>query len=759
MLLKQSIFYFNVLILIISANAQENNIPIGEWRVHLPYNIIRSVEVVGNQTYAAANVNAFYVDHADNSLNILSKVNSLSDVGVNKIKYHTGLNILLMGYENGNIDLIKDNSVTNINDIERKAIVGSKKINHIHYQGNFAYLSCDFGVSVLDLIKYEIKETYSNLAPGGLTNKVFSCTFSSDGDSIFLATEKGLMTARNSPTVNLMDFSNWYTYGAANNISTTNVLAVCNFNNRIYAGVNNDSLYFLNGSIWQKSSIPLDSTLRSINVSRNKLLISAGERVLIAENESAYSYITHPAIQNPSEAVFDGNDKIWIGDLVQGLFSDKEGSIKSYKPNAPGSKEVFNLYYYNNTIIVSAGGYNKGYGFLYRPAEFYFFDNYTWQTFNKYTPGFPDISDLTSASYNPYDNKLYLSSHGYGILVKNPNDTYSLIDDTNSPLTRNLPTPGPYVFVTDTEVDKDGNLWVTAMVAADPSLHMKKPDGSWVSKSFGFEASKYPLEIIIDDNNYKWIRLRPGTGGGIIVYNDKTGIYKYLTNQAGQGGLPSMNISAFVKDKKGEIWIGTEEGIAIFYNPESLFSGSIDASIPLFDGFPLLYNEAITCIEVDGGNRKWIGTENGLWLFNDDGTEVISNFTTTNSPLLSNYIIDVMINENTGEVFIATDKGLISYRGTASTGKTTHSNVKVFPNPVKPDFKGLVGISGLAKDAAVKITDIYGNLIYETKAEGGTAVWNVENYNGARAKTGVYLIFSADETGKESFVSKIAVVE
>src|SRR5204862_3779443 len=141
------------------------------------------------------------------------------------------------------------------------------------YQGDFAYLSCDFGVSVLNLTKYEIKETYNNLAPGGLTNKVFSCTFSSDGDSIFLATEKGIMTAKNLPSVNLMDFSNWYTYGAANNISTTNVLAVCNFNNRIYTGVNNDSLYFLNGNSWQKSNIHLDSTLRSINVSRNKLLI------------------------------------------------------------------------------------------------------------------------------------------------------------------------------------------------------------------------------------------------------------------------------------------------------------------------------------------------------------------------------------------------------------------------------------------------------------------------------------------------------
>ena len=164
-------------------------------------------------------------------------------------------------------------------------------------------------------------------------------------------------------------------------------------------------------------------------------------------------------------------------------------------------------------------------------------------------------------------------------------------------------------------------------------------------------------------------------------------------------------------------------------------------------------------IAIDGGNRKWVGTNDGLWLFNEDLTKVLLYFNADNSPLPSSYISDIKIQPLTGEVFFATSQGLISYRGTSTEGDENFDSVKIFPNPVKPDFTGLVGISGLASDVSVKITDVAGNLVYETKAQGGTAVWNVRDYNGKRAATGVYLIFCAASDGSAKFVSKIAVVE
>jgi ligand-binding sensor domain-containing protein len=245
---------------------------------------------------------------------------------------------------------------------------------------------------------------------------------------------------------------------------------------------------------------------------------------------------------------------------------------------------------------------------------------------------------------------------------------------------------------------------------------------------------------------------------GILVYNETGSKSRFLSTGIGSGNLPHGFVTAIEKDKKGQIWIGTKAGVAVYYDPSKIFTAGTDAATPIYQQYPLLFGEYITCIEVDGGNRKWIGTHNGLWLFNEDGTQVIANFTTKNSLLLSDFVTDLEINSQTGELFIATDKGIISYRTDATEGSDAFKDVKVFPNPVTENFNGLVGISGLAANANVKITDIYGNLVYETTAHGGTASWNVKNYNGVPAVSGVYLIYSVTSDGTEGFVSKIAVL-
>lgn len=766
MFLKKTIFLLNVLLLPFLANAQGNNIAIGEWRVHLPYNGVKSLALTNDKVYAASEVNAFYLDRSDNSTHILSTINALNDIELSKTNYHTGLQLLVLAYVNGNIDIIRnDNTIINVSDIKRKNIIGSKKINHIYFHNNLAYLSCDFGVSVLDLTKFEIKETYSNLAPGGMPNKIFNSTFSPDGDSIFLATEKGVMTAKNSPSVNLMDINNWYTYGPANNITTNNILAVCTINNTVFAGRGGDEICYLKGSTWVESFLFLP-TIFSMNQSGGRMVACVDWGVVMIKEDGGYVIVSNSAAMTaPKEAILDGNF-LWVADANKGLLKINltDNSVINYQPNGPLTKEVHDIYYTNDKIIVSRGGPTSSYNASYKPAEYYIFDNYNWTSYNNgVNPAIPAAGDISNATYNPYDNNLYFILYGYGVLVAHPDGNYSVIDDTNAPFLRALPDPGPFTRITDVEPDLNGNIWFAnafVPLPSDISVWVKKADGSYTGKTFNLEAARYPVEILVDENNYKWIRLRPDTGGGLIVYDDKTNQYKYISDVAGKGGLPNKAVRAMVIDKKGEIWLGTDGGIAVIYNPENILpSSTYDVAIPIFDGFPLLYNEMITCIKVDGGNRKWVGTKNGLWLFNDDATEIIANFTVQNSPLLSNNITDVEIHEKTGEVFIGTDKGIISYRGTATESKKEHSNVKVFPNPVRPDFTGLVGISGLTTDAVIKITDIYGNLIYETKAEGGTAVWNAKNYNGEKANTGIYLIYSASEDGEESFVTKIAVVE
>lgn len=275
--------------------------------------------------------------------------------------------------------------------------------------------------------------------------------------------------------------------------------------------------------------------------------------------------------------------------------------------------------------------------------------------------------------------------------------------------------------------------------------------------------------ITIDEVGHKWIFST--RSNGIYVYNSGSKVLdaqddqvKRLSKQAGEGLMPSDAVFCITKDKQGEMWVGTDNGLCIFGSVENIFkqTGSYDSRqivIKSGSGYAnFLGGTPVYCIRVDAANRKWIGTSNGVWLVSPDGYTVIKKFTTGNSPLLSNIINEIGINDETGEVFFATEKGIISYMGTATEGNETHGDVLVYPNPVKPDYTGLVVIKGLVNNAFVKITDIKGQLVYETRANGGTATWDGQTFSGKRAATGVYLIYSSNEDGSDTNVAKLLFI-
>ena len=225
-----------------------------------------------------------------------------------------------------------------------------------------------------------------------------------------------------------------------------------------------------------------------------------------------------------------------------------------------------------------------------------------------------------------------------------------------------------------------------------------------------------------------------------------------------------MQTYSIAEDLEGAIWVGTDKGVTVFYSPGLVFSDfNYDAQQILITegnyGQYLLSEERVKCITVDGANRKWIGTEkSGVFLLSKDGQEEILHFTKNNSPLFSNNIVDIAINPNNGEVFIATEKGLISYRSDATEGSSKQRSTKVFPNPVREDYNGPIAISGLVTDARVKITDVSGEIIFETIANGGQAIWSGKNKFNERVATGIYLVLSTNMFGEEKMVSKILFI-
>jgi hypothetical protein len=174
----------------------------------------------------------------------------------------------------------------------------------------------------------------------------------------------------------------------------------------------------------------------------------------------------------------------------------------------------------------------------------------------------------------------------------------------------------------------------------------------------------------------------------------------------------------------------------------------------------LLEGQAVTTIAVDGANRKWMGTDGaGVFLLSEDGTEQVERFTVDNSPLFSNRINDIEINPDNGEVFIATEEGIISYLGDATQSAATNECTTVYPNPVRENYTGPIAISGLLRDSEVRITDVRGNLIFSTVSNGGKAIWDGTNTNGQRVNTGVYFALSSDVEGESTCVSKILVIK
>jgi ligand-binding sensor domain-containing protein len=278
-------------------------------------------------------------------------------------------------------------------------------------------------------------------------------------------------------------------------------------------------------------------------------------------------------------------------------------------------------------------------------------------------------------------------------------------------------------------------------------------------------------KIICAKNGIKWIILPRGRG--LFAFNENETIdntsddkKKYVSVMDENGDVIANDIHAIAEDKEGLIWVGTNKGIVFYYNPENVFESTafyaqqikIPNENPGQANF-LLEAETVTAIAIDGANHKWFGTENGgVFMMSADATKELLHFTKENSPLLSNSILGITIEPNSGEVFFATDKGVISYRSTTTEGEESFHNVYAFPNPVKPGYEGLIAITGLVTDADIKISDIAGNVVYQTKAEGGQATWNGRKFSGEKVQTGVYLVFCSNDDGSKTYITKILFI-
>jgi ligand-binding sensor domain-containing protein len=272
--------------------------------------------------------------------------------------------------------------------------------------------------------------------------------------------------------------------------------------------------------------------------------------------------------------------------------------------------------------------------------------------------------------------------------------------------------------------------------------------------STGLGTNKTVKEYLIVPNGDHYL----ATKEGIVAFNVENEVSRILTETSGNGNLSSNRINTFELGLDGKLWIGTADGVCYFTNYFGVFENTnVDAVRPIFDGFFLFDYTAINAIAIDGGNRLWVGNRDGLWLFDEDIEENLLHFTEENSPLANETVEQIRINPFNGEAFIKSGDQLISYRTASSRASSTHSDVKVFPNPVYLNQHDQVSINGLVFNNEIMITDLAGNLVYKGAANGGTFNWNLQNYSGFIAKPGIYLVFSVDTFGEETYQTKFVV--
>ncbi|OKL38940.1 type IX secretion system anionic LPS delivery protein PorZ [Pontibacter flavimaris] len=743
-----------------TAQAQ-SQVPIGGWQVHVPYHQGKAVAVAGDKVYLAAERGLFYYDTEFNTTETISKVDGLSEQQISDIAFSEATNTLLIAYHNSKVDLLQGNNVYAIADIFRKSIAGEKKINRIYTFNQLAYLATSFGVVVLDLPKREVKETYRSLGPSG--ESINATDVAILGDKIYLATSLGVLSASLSGT-NLQDFRSWSSQssGLPEGSAVTSLAA---FRGKLYAGTSS-GVYTSEGESWSETALAAGATVQSINATDAYLSITSAEGVLVLDASGRIYTLNHTLLTQPQEASTTANGEVWLADQAKGLvrMSLSNSEAATFAPGGPYASNGFRVYTYGGRVYVLGGGYNESYEPQNNQSGFYTYSNGEWQNFNRALypqPSFVIGQDLVSAVFNPITGKLYLASFGGGLIEWEGPEKAILYKEENSPLLPTIATD--QVLVTDVAVDFEGNVWAVnpSQQPGTPGLHRLSPDGSWQSYTLdGIPDASNFTSLVIDDYGQKWLSIaRKGNSrSGLVVYDEQQNRTRTLGVGEGNGGLPSGAVYSMAKDFNGDIWVGTASGVGIYYNTALVFeSGRYDARIPIIEGRPLLDGQIVRSIAVDGANRKWVGTDNGLWLFSADGDAQIHHFTTQNSPLPSDKVYAVGVEHQSGEVFVATDAGVASFRSTATITEGKPDCAMVFLNPVRPDFTGEVGVSGLPNNADVRITDVAGALVYKGKATGGTFAWNVRDYNGNRVRAGVYLVMSSN--GDQTCISKIAVLE
>ena len=747
------------------ASIQAQSIPpIGQWRDHVPNRNIIHVELISNEVFAATPFGIFSYNQANNEFQRKTKVNGLSDIGLKVLGKDPSSHRVCIVYENSNVDIIDDNLVSNIPDILLKKTSSDKTINNVAWIGDYIYLSSSLGIIVINPAKNEVKETYRT-GQTSQDEKVYQISVLED--VMYAATEHGLKRANfNSSTMN--GIGAWsMEVDAILSAGKYDDLLV--WDNHLIAQ-KGDSIFIKRSGIWSlfyASSKPISK----LRMSNHKLFMfqtgqdQSGIEIFASSSDSTHTLYS-ANLSSPLDCK-EANGVLWVADRVQGLLRFEGRNVQVINPSSPDDIATGEAIYFNNSIWASAGSVSQDWQGNSTKGSVFQFDGNTWSTYNNKTNAELDsLPDIISLAGDPSSGDVFLGSFGGGLARLNQSKVN--VYKQNSPISPSLLLQDSYL-VGGVCSDQENNIWVTNYGASNELL-VKKPDGAWKSFNIPFQHTDNAVsKVIVDVSSYKWI-ISP-KGNGLFCFDDAGTLdqtnddrWRYFRQGKGNGNLPSSTVLSIASDRNGFLWIGTDRGVGIIQCGDNVFNtAECDALLPIVqqDAYAglLFGEEPVYDIAVDGADRKWIATHHGVWLISADGQKVIYRFTKTNSPLLSDIVHHIVFNKENGEVFFLTDWGICSFRGTAIDPDVVKQKVIVFPNPVPSGYAGVIAVKGVPENSWVKITELDGRLVFQTRSLGGQAVWNGRNYKGEKITSGAYLIFISNESNTEQLATKIFFIK
>lgn len=747
-----------------------------EWNMHLAYNQTYLIAQSPTHVYALSGDAMFSVEKDTKLVEYYSKLNGLTGTTIANIGFDKVNNTLVVVYHNGHIDLIKDGETSSIIDLYNKQLnVASKAPNDIAFQGGKAYMAMQFGIIVLNVGKQEIADTYYIGDNGTDVNLLSICL---SDDSIYAVSSDTLYMA-SLKNHNLLDYSNWQRTAIADTIGKFRQIVY--FNDEVVAFTTTGVFRRTEGK-WNEIIEMRPKYIFRMRSIGDELLVSAGDGLFIIYKD--YTVVQENMIQPVLDADKQGEHVYWVATGEDGI-GEMDHYLhlqQNYKPNGPAVNIPYRMRFSGEKLFVVPGGrWAVQYS---RQGNVMMYENNTWT--NIYYSDIREktqdlVLDFMDVAAAPDDNEhIFVTSYGTGLYEFQGTELVKRYTVDNSILQSAAPNdPIRYTRTEGAIFDRQGNLFLINGGGVENSIIIRTAAGDWIGQNLTYNNYQIkfetPGEMHLDYRNadYKWIvsaRVPAGlilwdNGGTITDASDDEVTFRTQFVDQNNNTLRPDAVYCFAQDHNGTIWLGTDLGPIIIPTSVNFKSSGSCRRVLLNrdDGTGLadylLDGVQINCIAIDGANRKWIGTAtSGLYLLSEDGTQTIEHFTTANSPLISDEILSLAINSRTGEVFIGTGAGLMSYQSDAADPKDSFDDVYAYPNPVREDHDGMITIAGLMDNSSVKIVDTAGRLVYETTSHGSLAVWDGNNPRGQRVPTGVYIVLVNSEDGSKHSTTKILIV-